>query len=91
VDEVGHNYDDDAEGGWGLEQEAWMGEDLWRHGLRCASTGMSGCRDERRRGGRCGEHSDGRTWEVIDSVRPSKRPIRSISDSLKPCMFLSLF
>ena len=36
VDEVGRGREDDAEGGWGLEQEAWMGGDLWRPRFRAA-------------------------------------------------------
>ena len=30
VDEVGRGSNDDVESGWVLEQEAWMGGDLWR-------------------------------------------------------------
>ena len=39
VDEVGRGNDDDAEGGWGLEQEAWMGGDLWQPGFHAAQHG----------------------------------------------------
>jgi hypothetical protein len=36
VDELGRDNDDDAEGGWMLEQEAWMGGDLMWPGFRSA-------------------------------------------------------
>jgi hypothetical protein len=36
MDEVGRDSDDGAEGEWVIEQEAWMGEDLWRPKLHAA-------------------------------------------------------
>jgi hypothetical protein len=39
MDEVGRGSNDDAEDGWGLKQEAWMGGDLWRPGFYVAHHG----------------------------------------------------
>jgi hypothetical protein len=47
VDEVGRNSDDDAQGGWVLEQEAWMGGIYGGLDFALPGTVTSGCRDGR--------------------------------------------
>jgi hypothetical protein len=75
MDEVGRGSNDDAEDGWGLKQEAWMGGDLWRLDFTSPTKGTSGRCNGRQRGGQHGEHSNEQAGKIMGRGEQESRPV----------------